>query len=290
MTVEVLRYSAFTRDGAGGTPVGVVLDAACLADAQMLAVAQAIGCSETAFVLPAGVGQHGLRLRCFSPRTEVAFCGHATIATAVAHAERHGVGRLQLSTLAGPVTVETQLSPDGITATLTSPPASTRAVTPAALEQALAALHWSSDDLHPSYPPRVASAGNHHLVVGLAAPEVLARFDHDQPLLAELMAHEAWTTVHAFWPESPRCFHARNAFPPGGIAEAPATGAAAAAFGGYLHDLGRFPASGEVTVLQGHHIGAPSRLLLSLSPGSDRVRVTGSATPLPLSPYDLELT
>ena len=33
-------------------------------------------------------------VRYFSPLAEVPFCGHATIATAVAYAERHGPGDL----------------------------------------------------------------------------------------------------------------------------------------------------------------------------------------------------
>jgi len=56
MTAEVLRYAAFTLDGRGGNPAGVVLDAGSLTDPQMLAIAQAIGYSETAFVVPGAAG------------------------------------------------------------------------------------------------------------------------------------------------------------------------------------------------------------------------------------------
>lgn len=283
MTVEVLRYAAFTRDGKGGNPAGVVLDAGCLADAQMLAVAQAIGFSETAFLLPLEVSEGPVNIRYFSPRAEVAFCGHATIGTAVAHAERHGVGRLRLLTLAGPVTVDTQQTPAGITATLTSPPATARSVAPAVLEQALTALRWSETELHPDYPPQVASAGNDHLVVAAASSAVLDRFDYDYSLLSQLMAEQGWTTVHAFWRETEGRYHARNAFPPGGVVEDPATGAAAAAFGGYLRDLGQLPSGRQVTILQGHHMGAPSELLVSPAADGLRMRVSGAATPLALT-------
>ena len=47
---EVLRYTAFTADGRGGNPAGVVLDASAMSDAEMLAVAAELGYSETAFV------------------------------------------------------------------------------------------------------------------------------------------------------------------------------------------------------------------------------------------------
>ncbi|MEV6487295.1 PhzF family phenazine biosynthesis isomerase, partial [Actinoplanes sp. NPDC051633] len=118
MTAEVLRYAAFTEDGHGGNPAGVVLDAATLTDAQMLAIAAAIGYSETAFVLPGGV------VRFFSPVAEVAFCGHATVAAAVALAERAGPGRLHLVTRAGEVAVDTRVEDGGLVAALTSPPTS----------------------------------------------------------------------------------------------------------------------------------------------------------------------
>ena len=52
------------------------------------------------------------------------------------------------------------------------------------------------------------------------------------------MAARDWTTVQLVWREDADAFHARDPFPPGGVVEDPATGAAAAAFGGYLRALG----------------------------------------------------
>ena len=46
-------------------------------------------------------GASEAQVRYFSPLAEVPFCGHATIASAVAHAERHGAGRLDLVTRGG---------------------------------------------------------------------------------------------------------------------------------------------------------------------------------------------
>ena len=59
-------------------------------------------------------------IRYFSPLAEVPFCGHATIATAVAYAERHGPGRLDLDTAAGRVVVTTRAGARGPEATLVS--------------------------------------------------------------------------------------------------------------------------------------------------------------------------
>ena len=99
---EVLRYAAFTTDPRGGNPAGVVLDATGMTDEQMLATAAEVGFSETAFLVP---GPDPVGVRYFSPRAEVSFCGHATIASAVAWAERHGPGRLLFDTPAGEVEV-----------------------------------------------------------------------------------------------------------------------------------------------------------------------------------------
>jgi PhzF family phenazine biosynthesis protein len=90
------------------------------------------------------------------------------------------------------------------------------------------------------------------------------------------MAARGWTTAQLVWAESPTLFHARDPFPPGGVVEDPATGAAAAAFGGYLRDLRLVPIPATVTILQGYDMGRPSRLLVDVAAGSATVRVTGS--------------
>ena len=120
--MEVLRYAAFTDDPGAGNPAGVVLDAACASDDEMLAVAAEVGYSETAFVTGTGGGGGEYALRYFSPVSEVAFCGHATIATAVALPER---GTLQFDTRSGRVAVEA----DEGRATLTSVEPVTNAAT-----------------------------------------------------------------------------------------------------------------------------------------------------------------
>ena len=48
---ELLRYAAFTMDGQGGNPAGVVLDASGLDAAKMQAIAADVGYSETAFLV-----------------------------------------------------------------------------------------------------------------------------------------------------------------------------------------------------------------------------------------------
>ena len=82
--IDVLRYAAFTDTPSGGNPAGVVLDATDLDDTTMQALAADVGYSETAFLTPHGNGVREFHVLYFAPSIEVPFCGHATIATAVA--------------------------------------------------------------------------------------------------------------------------------------------------------------------------------------------------------------
>ncbi len=139
---------------------------------------------------------------------------------------------------------------------------------------------YTEPDLDPRYPPHVAFAGNDHLILALRDRTRLAALDYDYPELDSLMAEQRWTTVHIVWAEDATTFHARDPFPPGGVVEDPATGAAAAAFGGYLRDLGLVPVPGRVTIRQGADMGRPSRLLVDLRTDVRGVDVTGSAMPI----------
>ncbi|PPS69485.1 MULTISPECIES: PhzF family phenazine biosynthesis protein [Streptomyces] len=278
--MEILRYVAFSTDPEGGNPAGVVLDASGADGAAMLATAAEVGYSETAFVVDSGEGP--LDVRYFSPLAEVPFCGHATIATAVAHAERHGTGRLLLRTPAGPVTVTTDRAADGsLVATLVSVAPRSVPLEEGDLAELLTILGWSAGDLDPALPPRVAFAGAWHPVIAAASRERLADLDYDMAALTALMARRDWTTIDLVWRESPTVFHARNPFPPGGVVEDPATGAAAAAFGGYLREFGLVPTPATLTIHQGVDLGRPSTITVTVPAEPDTgIGVTGTAVRL----------
>ena len=272
MTTEVLRYSAFTKDPAGGNPAGVVLDATGLTDDEMLAIAAKVGYSETAFVLPRS-GEREFGVRYFSPKAEVAFCGHATIATAVALSERDGEGPLTFHTPAGVISIETANG----TASLTSVPTSTSEAPPELVTAALEALRYKEIG---DGPVHVAFAGNKHLLIPLKDREQLADLDYDFDALRDLMLAHDLTTVHLFWRESADLVHARDPFPVGGVVEDAATGAAAAAFGGYLRDL---EGPQRFVISQGEDMGRPSRLEVDATREDRRVKVTGAAVVIPAS-------
>jgi PhzF family phenazine biosynthesis protein len=242
------------------------------------------GFSETAFVRPDPGGPvpgRSYHIRYFSPAAEVTFCGHATIAAAVALAERTGAGPLHLTAPPGPVPVDTADEHRTMTATLTSVPTRVEAVRDDDLEEALGALGWTAEDLDPGLPPRVGYAGADHLILAAGGRDRLARLDYDFDRLRRLMTSRGWTTVHLVWRETASRYHVREPFPVGGVVEDPATGAAAAAFGGYLRDLGLVPLPVTFTITQGEDMGQPSTLSVSVTAGDRRVRVRGSAVRIP---------
>ncbi len=277
MDTTLRRLAAFTTDPSGGNPAGVLL-ADDLPDAPaMQRIAAEVGYSETAFLAPAVPGRTDEWIvRYFAPAQEVDFCGHATIASGVVLARQHGAGTYRLRTNVGVVVVDTGADADGPTATLTSVEPSVAAFPDGALAALLDILGWSTDDLDPALPPAVAFGGVHHPVVALADRATLADMAYDFDALRDLMAAHGWTTIQVVCRTGPATFDARNPFPVGGVVEDPATGAAAAAFGGYLRHQGLVDPPAEVTLTQGEDMGRRSTLRVAI-PEEGGIRVTGHA-------------
>jgi PhzF family phenazine biosynthesis protein len=218
-------------------------------------------------------------VRYYSPEAEVSFCGHATIAAGVVLGETSGDGIFYLSTLVGEVPVSVR-SKDGLReASLTSVEPSWAAVPDTVLDEALSHLHWANSELDPHFLPAVAYAGAYHLVLAAATLPRLNTLEYDFEGLKKLMLKENLTTVQLVWRESERVFHARNPFPVGGVVEDPATGAAAAALGGYLRAAGLITPPKTLLIRQGEAMGRPSRLQVDI-PIAGGIVVTGTAVPL----------
>ncbi|MFC3299998.1 PhzF family phenazine biosynthesis protein [Arthrobacter agilis] len=273
--MEILRYAAFTDTPAGGNPAGIVLDADHLDAAKMQAIAAEIGYAESAFVMDRAPG--AARVRFFAPEAEIPFCGHATIATGVALAEREGPGRLLLSTPVGEIDVVTHVTEGHLRASLVTVEPYVTGLDGAVRAELLRRLRLTEDDLSVDLPVRLSFAGNLHPIVPVRTVTVLRGLDHDADGLRTLMADQGWgATVAVVHRREPLVFDARNPFPPGGVREDAATGSAAAALGAYLRDLGEIAPPVGFTVHQGSDVGRPSVISVHV-PVSGGVTVTGSA-------------
>lgn len=271
------RLTAFSRSPDGGNPAGVWTGPALPSAAEMQRIAAQVGYSETAFATPLGDGRY--RVRYYSPEAEVSFCGHATIATGVVLGERHGEGTYVLETAVGDVPVEVTRSDEGLVASLTSVETRQDEPTHALLDATLRTLGWTRDLLDPRIPPMRAFAGAWHLVLAVREKGTLDALDYDFADLKRTMLDDGLTTLQLIWRESDTVFHARDPFPVGGVVEDPATGAAAAALGGYLRDAGLLPAPATFLIHQGVAMGRASRLEVSV-PAKGGITVTGAATAL----------
>jgi PhzF family phenazine biosynthesis protein len=271
--MSLKRIAAFADEGQGGNPAGVLIADSMPKESEMRRIAAEVGYSETAFAAPLG---DAWRVRYFSPESEVPFCGHATIALGAALAQQHGDGVYPLILNNSEITVEGRVDGASGSAALQSPPTRSEAISDDVLAEVLDRFGYSCDDLDIALPPARVHGGADHFALGLKSRELLAAMRYDLAAGRELMRREGLVTILFAWAETPRRFHTRNPFASGGVYEDPATGAATAAFAGYLRDLG-WPHGGAIEILQGEDMGSPSRLQASIpAERGSSIRVSGA--------------
>lgn len=270
--MTVLRLAAFSQNGQGGNPAGVVFFDEMPSAEEMMAIAKEVGYSETAFL----VKQNGeWRVRYFAPELEIPFCGHATIALGAALGERFGEGQYKLILNDSEIRVKAERSTNGMSATLWSPQTKTEDVPGDFVEMILKAFGLRADDIDPGFPIRIANAGARHLILVLKERSMLTNMKYPFDEVRTLMLGMDLITISLLWQESDSVFHSRNAFASGGVYEDPATGAAAAALAGYLRDIG-WKGRNTFTILQGEDMGIPSRLNVTFTPkAGESIAVSG---------------
>lgn len=299
--MNIIRIAAFEDGNIGGNPAGVVITEKLPSSEEMQSIAFDIGYSETVFAEPMSAelssnndidnninNTNGWRVRYFSPESEVPFCGHATIALGAALAMKNGPGVFPLQLNDTSITVEgfvgTEVDNKDVegndnviySAALQSPETKSEATKPSLLKEALELFGYSEDDLDPQLPPAFANGGANHLIIGLNSRNTLSDMDYDLDIGRAFMNKEALITVMFVTAETPQMFHSRNAFASGGVLEDPATGAATAAFAGYLRDI-QWPHDGQIEIIQGEDMGSRSLIHASFrNETGSSIRVSGS--------------
>lgn len=272
--MDVEHIAAFSAASSGGNPAGVVICETLPPADDMQRVAQQVGYSETVFAAPL---KDGWRVRYFSPLVEVDFCGHATIALGAALAKRQGSGTFALQLNQAEITVDGHHSQTGWSASFRSPPTRSGGAPQPLLDEALALFKLHQADLDLRIPPALAHAGANHLVLALRSRDALRRMNYDIAQGQALASRENLTTFCLVYAEQDQHFHVRNPFPLGGVFEDPATGAAAAALGGYLRDIG-WPHGASIRIDQGDDMGVPCRIRADIGAASgEGIRVSGNA-------------
>lgn len=128
--ITVYQVDSFTTQIFGGNPAGVVADANALTDEEMKNIAREMNLSETAFILNPTKKNADIKLRYFtSGKSEITFCGHATIAALyeigradLCGTKKNGEYLLRIETNAGILPMEIiKKSADDITIRFTAP-------------------------------------------------------------------------------------------------------------------------------------------------------------------------
>lgn len=270
----LFRIASFSDQNQGGNPAGVWLGECFPSDDEMQALAKELAYSETVFAIPL---EQAWRVRYFSPESEVPFCGHATIALGAVLAQERGEATYALQLNQGQIQVEGKLTDRGMFASLQSPPTSSKAVEAELLHAVMELFGLRADQLDARLPPAWMHGGANHIVLPVKDREILRSMHYDLDLGKTLMREQQLVTIMLVYVESEQLFHSRNAFASGGVYEDPATGAASAAFAGYLRDIG-WPHQGRLRIIQGEDMGMRSVIEAEFSneKGSS-IRIAGAA-------------
>lgn len=285
-SVEVYQVDAFTRQPFTGNPAGVVLGAEVLDDAQMQAIARELNNADTAFVLPPTGSDHDLRVRFFTPRSEAAFVGHATLAVHAVLAQRDP--RALRRQASGNSVIEVSALPgDGGFSIRMPAPTLGRTLHPDEVTQAIDALGLASTAVDLGCPPRIAGKLSTRLLIGLEDAGALATMSPDLSQLARLspVLGAAGYFLYATRGTRDGCDVESRMFCPAlGIPEDPVSGNAHGLLGGLLLEHGRLQVSNgqaRFSGLQGHHMDRPGRVDVALDVGADGscqgVRIGGQA-------------
>ncbi len=291
MRHRFLTADVFTDRVFGGNPLAVLPDARGLDPARMQQVAREFNLSETVFVLPPDDPARTRRLRIFTPAREVPFAGHPTVGTALVLA---AIGALELTGETTRITFEEGAGPVPVTiraaggrpvfAELTAPEAPAVGAAPEAAALASMLGLATAEVRTDAGLPAIASTGLPFLIVELTDAAALGRARLDHGLWRQLLADAGTREVYLVTRDAAGLdadFRARMFAPAAGVAEDPATGSAAAAFGGWL-GLHEAPADGTAryVVAQGLEMGRPSRLEIAVEMRAGAVaavRVGGGA-------------
>jgi trans-2,3-dihydro-3-hydroxyanthranilate isomerase len=292
-----MRYPFYTADVFtdrlfGGNPLAVFPDARGLSDREMQRIAREFNLSETVFVFPPREMTHTRRLRIYTPAVEIPFAGHPTVGCAYVLA---AIGEIPLTGDITSIVFEEQVGPVKVSirgrgdqpvfAQLTVAKLPEFGPEPPPLADLARLLSLEPADLDcASWRPRSVSCGVPFLCVPVrnrdALQRVRLRLDIVQAVLGTYWTQAVYPVTAD--PELPGSdWRVRMFAPAMGVAEDPATGAAAAAFAGYLADCADADSGTLRWVLeQGFEMERPSLLAVEadkVEGNITAVRVGGSA-------------
>jgi trans-2,3-dihydro-3-hydroxyanthranilate isomerase len=288
--LSYLHYDVFTDEPFTGNQLAVFLDGRGLSAGRMQALAREMNFAESTFILPAEAAGTDVRMRIFTPFTELPIAGHPTIGStfALAHTGviRPGAPRVVFGLGVGPIPVDLEWEDGRLRfAWMTQlNPTFGRVVDRRAA--VAAALGLAEADLLPDLPVQEVSCGLPFLMVPIRSPQAVDRAVSDASAFRRYTESTGINLPIFFFALLPagseETVRSRMFAPEFGIVEDPATGGASGPLGCYLLRYGLLSADGATRIvsLQGAAMGRPSRIHVNIaSRGSEitQVKVGGRA-------------
>ena len=282
MKLPFATLDVFSEKRFAGNPLAVVFDADELDTETMQAIAREFGYPETVFVLKPDSFTSTARIRIFTPAVELSFAGHPTVGTALVLALR-GLGELGTIVLEekiGVINCSVSLDPNETRghARFLLPDLPRGAGSPAPTLAIAKALGLSVDDIgFDRFVPARWSVGNAFTFVPVRNLDAVRRCHVFEPAWDQAFELGGRTSAFVFCNETldpANQFHARMFAPRLGVIEDPATGSAVAALAGLcVRTLGLNQGEHRFAVEQGHEMGRPSLIELTLTMRSGLLRL-----------------
>lgn len=259
--MKVYTLPAFSKDGKGGNPAGVVLFPENLTDIQMQKMAEKVGYSETAFVMPSD--RADFKVRFFTPSEEVDLCGHATVAAFyLLFRERHvKAGFYTQETKAGILKIE--VKEDGQIFLQQARPQFLEILPK---ERVAVSLNLPVESIDSELPVEAVTTGLKDIMVPVKKLGDLLHLKPDFEKIEEISREYDAVGYHVFSLETIQekaAAHCRNFAPLFGIPEESATGTASGALASFLwkHQKNK---SLNLTFEQGYSMERPSEIYAQL--------------------------
>src|SRR5690348_7514349 len=171
MPLSYLHYDVFTSDPLAGNQLAVFTDARGLDTNRMQRLAREMNFSESTFILPAEQAGTDIRMRIFTPYTEMPAAGHPTIGStfALAHTGviRAGTRRFVFGLNVGPTPVDLEWNDGALRFAWMTQLKPTFGPAIDARAQVAAAIGLAETDLAPNLPVQEISCGAPFLFVAL---------------------------------------------------------------------------------------------------------------------------
>jgi trans-2,3-dihydro-3-hydroxyanthranilate isomerase len=291
--MRYLHYDVFTDRRFEGNQLAVFHDARGLSAEQMQTITKEMNFSECTFVLPSDVPGTDVRMRIFTPGTELPMAGHPTIGSTFALAElgviKPGTARFVFGLGVGPTPVELTWEGSRLSFAWMDQrvPEVRQPVTPRLDIIRSVGLDPAAVDAT-GLPIEEISCGNPFTIVPVKTRAAVDAAEAD--LAAMRKIRSAFPSGHVgvlFFSAEPVdrdvAVYSRMFAPSAGIVEDPATGSAAGPLGCYLvrHGLVHRDEMHDMVNLQGVAMGRASRLHMRIAQDASgnitRVQVGGKA-------------